>query len=263
MDQTLNALVTGRVLTRTLPDPLEELAPGVKWGRAEALFTPAFWAAQVWILREQNWRVIRHMRSGETLEEEVAACLLGGYGIRGELSHAAFVRLRDRGLLGKRAADEESIVQALREALPVGDKAIHYRFPRAKGKLLASCLSNLRSRRLPTTSDVAFRDALLELPGVGLKTASWITRNWLQSDRVAILDIHVQRAGQIMGLFRAEDRLPRDYLPMERRFLAFADALGEPASVLDLVIWTQMRQAPSVVVQMLASVNVNTMGRAT
>ncbi|MGK7863061.1 hypothetical protein [Falsiroseomonas sp. E2-1-a4] len=66
----------------------------------------------------------------------------------------------------------------------------------------------------------------MRLNGIGPTTASWIARNWLGAASVAILDIHVIRAGQLIGLFEQEVRLPRDYFGMERRFLDFAEAVG-------------------------------------
>jgi len=249
--QTVAALVGGRIIQRTLPGPTEELTPGLPWGRAEALFTPAFWATQVWIFQEQVGRQPT-LRSGQNLAEEVAACILGGYGIRGECSRAAFLRLRDRGLL-ERAPNVDQIEAALLEPLFLGERAVRYRFPHTKARLLAASLSRLCESDIPMSSDRAFRNALLDLPGIGLKTASWITRNWLHSNHVAILDVHVLRAGQLLGFFREQDRLPRDYLSMEERFLRFAELLGEPASLLDLVIWMQMRRVSSTASQILRS----------
>jgi N-glycosylase/DNA lyase len=250
MAQVAITLAGDRIIRRTLPDPDEELMPGLVWGRAEALFTPAFWATQVWIFREQQLVAKPDLRSGESLAEEVAACLLGGHGIRGELGRAAFLRLRDRGLL-EYVPDEYQVEVALREPLLVGGKWVRYRFPKAKAKFLSLSLSRLQEIDIPLDSDRTFRNALLALPGVGMKTASWITRNWLKSDQVAILDVHVMRAGQILGVFREEDRLPAGYLSMESRFLQFSKLLGEPASILDLVIWMLMRRVPSITVQML------------
>src|SRR3954465_9396541 len=245
MAQITVALVGDRIIRRTLPDPEEELMPGLAWGLADALFTPAFWATQVWIFREQCSGSGPSLRSGESLAEEVAACLLGGYGIRGELSHAAFLRLRERGLL-EREVDEYEIERALREPLRVDERWVKYRFPKIKAKFLAASLSLLRKKDFKRESDRVFRDELLILPGIGMKTASWITRNWRQSDQVAILDMHVRRAGQILGIFNEYDCLPRDYLSMEERFLRFASSLGEPPSLLDLVIWMQMRRVTSI-----------------
>ncbi|MGY3221470.1 thermostable 8-oxoguanine DNA glycosylase [Bradyrhizobium sp. USDA 4512] len=82
----------------------------------------------------------------------------------------------------------------------------------------------------------------MKIPGVGPKTASWITRNWLGSDEVAILDIHIIRAGVLIGLFGRQQSVPRDYDVMEARFLAFAAALNVRPSLLDAVMWREMRK---------------------
>jgi N-glycosylase/DNA lyase len=76
--------------------------------------------------------------------------------------------------------------------------------------------------------------------GIGLKTASWITRNWRDSDRVAVIDIHIQRAGQHIGLFKNESP-SKNYFEMEQRFLVFADILGARASELDTIMWSHMK----------------------
>jgi len=85
------------------------------------------------------------------------------------------------------------------------------------------------------------RDELLNLEGVGPKTASWIVRNLRGSDEVAILDIHVLRACSAMAVFPEEVSLPKDYEALERRFLNFATAIEVRASILDAVMWTEMR----------------------
>jgi hypothetical protein len=60
--------------------------------------------------------------------------------------------------------------------------------------------------------------------------ASWIVRNWLGSNDVAILDIHVIRAGKRMGLFSTIGRVEQHYLKMERRVLDLAVAMIVPAT---------------------------------
>lgn len=44
-----------------------------------------------------------------------------------------------------------------------------------------------------------------------------------------------------MGVFPADAKLPRDYDALEQRFLAFADGLDVHPSLLDVVIWREMR----------------------
>jgi thermostable 8-oxoguanine DNA glycosylase len=79
--------------------------------------------------------------------------------------------------------------------------------------------------------------------GIGPKTASWIVRNWYDSDDVAILDVHIVRAGQIAGVFPRTAALPRDYYVLEDLFLRFARAIEVRPSALDAKMWSQMRQA--------------------
>ena len=92
----------------------------------------------------------------------------------------------------------------------------------------------------------------MQLPGIGPKTASWAVRNWLESDEVAILDIHVIRAGILMKIFSPNHRPERNYLAMERRFLDLAMALNAKAGNLDALIWQQMRSTPLIVNTCLA-----------
>jgi thermostable 8-oxoguanine DNA glycosylase len=82
----------------------------------------------------------------------------------------------------------------------------------------------------------------MTIRGIGPKTASWITRNWLGCDQVAILDIHIIRAGLLIGLFKVDQKVERDYEAMEARFLAFAKALDVRPSLLDAVMWRSMRK---------------------
>jgi len=88
---------------------------------------------------------------------------------------------------------------------------------------------------------ITFRDDLQKISGIGPKTASWITRNWLNSDDVAIIDIHILRAGWAINLFDKKIRLPRDYFSLEKKFLKLAEAIDVRASILDAVIWSDMR----------------------
>jgi N-glycosylase/DNA lyase len=92
----------------------------------------------------------------------------------------------------------------------------------------------------PPEKDVELRTWLLEIKGIGMKTASWITRNWTGSNSVAIIDIHIWRAGQLIGLFHGQ-RPERDYIEMEDLFVRFAHGIRMKTSTLDAVIWSQMR----------------------
>ena len=212
---------------------------GVPWGLSHAPFTPAYWAAQWWYARSEcNYA---DYRRGENLREEIAACLLGGHGITAEMNNAAFYRLRTLGLFDA-LAPLEAFERALTEPLTVCGRRLRYRFPRQKARFLREAMERLDREPVPA-DDFAFRSWLLQFPGIGSKTASWITRNWLHSNQVAIIDIHVFRAGTIAGVFQGGEVISRDYDRLEKNFLRFAQAIGVEASRLDVLMWRQMKDA--------------------
>ena len=221
-----------------LPAPDKEVLSGVHWGRVDELMTPAYWKGQCWQAERLGWHST--YRLGGDLREEVAACLLGGWGMPAELGLAAFRHLRDRGLL--RAPTPVHVLEAaLLEPLAVAGSWRRYRFPRQRADHLAGCLLALETLREPEC-DRELRDALLGLPGLGWKTASWVVRNHRASSAVAIIDVHVVRAGVVAGVFNPAWTPERNYGELEHAFLDMADAIGVRAALLDAVIWDQMRR---------------------
>jgi thermostable 8-oxoguanine DNA glycosylase len=180
--------------------------------------------------------------NGTPLHHELGFCLLGGYGVRMEMNRAIWSKLLDEGIFepGRRPNAEE-IEPLLREPVLVGDRLVRYRFPRQRSTRLSGALRAIEDEPPPTSDVGEFRRNLMKISGIGPKTASWLARNWLGSDDVAIIDIHVLRAGQRMKLFKRKVRLPADYGELENRFLQFARALAVRASLLDAIIWRQMR----------------------
>ena len=239
MKQRMDALVDDRHYVLEVPGPEEEVIAGVKWGRFDHFFTPAYWFSQVWYQRSSSSSVV--YRLGDTLAEEVAACLLGGHGLSAEVGLAAFDRLKSRGFLVKACAQEE-ICAALMEPLVIRGRPVRYRFPKQRSQFVAEALNRLGREAAPLSDDMAFRDWLLTFTGIGPKTASWITRNFLDSDNVAILDIHIFRAGLLAGLFRPNQTVEKHYSLLENRLLDFSQALGVRLSVLDTLMWCQMRE---------------------
>jgi N-glycosylase/DNA lyase len=234
-----------KLLSRETPDPEAEVLPEIRWGRFDVLFTPAYWMTQYWI-REGNIPVFGH-RLGSTFEEEVVACMLGSHGVPAEVGIAAFQRLRDRGVFKSSSCTHELLSAHLKEPLVVGERRVTYRFWSQKARYVAAALDSLRTEVVPMGSPIPLRDYLMRLQGVGPKIASWIVRNWLHSNEVAILDIHVVRAGLLMNLFSSEDKVEKDYMRMERRFLSFVKALEVEASHLDALFWEKMRSTPHIV----------------
>lgn len=226
--------------TLDLPNSDAMLLPSLSWGRHDVVFTPAYWKSQLWQSREQTGS--DHYRLARTLREEVVNCLLGGHGIPAEIGIAAFTRLRDSGIMQSRITSQRSIQRVLEAPIPLGDRTVKYRFARQKSSYVLHALQFLAQEQPPEQQDRAFRDWLLQIHGIGLKTASWITRNWLGSDQVAIIDIHIYRAGLLTGFFPEPCSIANSYLALEDRFLAFAHALEVRARDLDALIWRQMRQ---------------------
>lgn len=233
----------GAMMVRVeLPPADSEVVPGVPWGAVEAFPTPAYWAYQV-LARRVESQTIRY-RLGATLREEVAACLLGGHGIPARIGVEAFEHLKAKRAFVSKAPSEDKLRAWLSEPLLVDGRKVHYRFASQKAKYLAATLKQLRENEVRGLCGRDLRNHLVQLPGVGHKTASWIARNWLDADDVAILDIHILRAGVIAGFLDSELSVERHYLKLEEQFLSFSRGLGVRASELDAVIWLEMMSAP-------------------
>ncbi len=225
-----------------LPPPHHEVMDGVLWGALEAFPTPAYWNYQVVARRLVGAPATYKL--GRSLTEEVGACLLGGYGIPAAVGLAAYEMLRSNGAFSGEAHTQERLESWLREPLTVHGRVVNYRFASQKAKYLAAVLPAL-SNTPGFTQGLELRNWLLQLSGIGPKTASWIARNWLDADDVAILDIHIMRVGQVIGLFPRNFTVERHYLELENLFLSFSKALGVRASELDAVIWHELASSPS------------------
>ena len=213
------------------------------WGHTWELGSAAFWphlASQAATPRN---------RLADTLDNELVACMLGGFGVPGDVGVAAYLALRASGVLTSAISAEQlaaAISQVLAQPMPVPGRArrVRYRFWRQRGQRIADALALLETWRGDPAHDPALasdgramRQRLLAVPGVGLKTASWTVRNHLNSDEVAIIDIHVARAGIAAGVFCRQWQLPRDYTLYEDAFLAWSRAGHVRASTLDAIIW--------------------------
>jgi thermostable 8-oxoguanine DNA glycosylase len=236
--QTMYAVLGGALRRLHLPAPDEHVLPSIPWGRFDHLLTPAYWRGQAW--QHEYLGTYSNVRLGLSLAEELSACLLGGFGMRAELGLSAFARLRNRGLLDT-TPSVRILEEALLEPFLIKDRFCRYRFPRQKARYLAACLGKLAEFDEPS-DDRNFRDQLAGLRGIGLKTASWIVRNHRASNAVAIIDIHILRAGRQIGIFSPADEPQRHYRKLEEEFLRFAKALGTSAALLDSLVWDYMRR---------------------
>jgi hypothetical protein len=167
--------------------------------------------------------------------------MLGGYGITAELATVAFDVCRSAGLIAALEPSAARWEAELTRPLLLNGRTTRYRYPKQKARFLANAMAFLRRNPLDQHSGRHLRDALLEIKGVGPKTAGWVARNYLDTDDVAILDIHLIRAGLLCNLFEPEQRVERDYFAMEERYIRFCHALTARPAVLDCLIWDQMR----------------------
>ena len=219
--------------------PDDEVLPGIRFGREDELLAPAYWAMRCLSGDPTTTDFVN--RRG-TLEEEVGFCLLGGFGVTFEVATAFFEHLRTNGAFERGSVFSEAALFAmLNERTIVRGRSRRYRFPAQRARRLHRAMTELAQMEIDEADPIGFRDQIQTLEGVGPKTASWIARNWLDTDSVAILDVHVLRAGWFLKLFKRDCRLPRDYLELEKRFLCFATNLHVRASVLDSVMWYDMR----------------------
>lgn len=236
--QTMCTTIDGESHQLRLPAAEACLLPGIYWGAFDERLTPAYWKSHAW--RHEKLGTYANPRLGRSLTEELAACLLGGYGMPAELGLAAYRRVRNRGLLTIMPTIAE-VEDTLSEPFVFPQGLRRYRFPRQKARYLTASLRAIQSFD-PPRSDVALRNQLMRLPGIGAKTASWIVRNHRGSDAVAIIDIHILRAGRHIGLFPVSWQPQRHYTQLECAFLKFAEALCVRASLLDALIWDYMRR---------------------
>lgn len=243
--QTGVVIIDSHVYSQDFPPAHHEVMPGVMWGPIEAFPSPAYWAYQVWANEQQPNSI--NYKLGSTLPEEVGACLLGGHGIPASVGLAAFAHLKKKGAFKGDVPCEQQLLDWLSEPMIVAGKTVRYRFARQKSRYLHAALVLLATQEAPLCSGQALRGWLLAIPGVGYKTASWIARNWLDADDVAILDIHILRAGALGGFFTPGLTVERHYLRLEEQFLALSHGIGVRPSMLDALIWYQMMSAPSVV----------------
>jgi N-glycosylase/DNA lyase len=239
--QIISAILGDKVRRLRLPDAQKIIMPGVTWGSFDQFFTPAYWVSQLWMLGDDP--VALSYKLGRTLKEETAVCLLGGHGITAEMCLAAYAALRNKGILYKEVVSREEIASILKGKISFGTRSFRYRFPNKKAEFLAPALNALTNETPSVCDHKLFRNWFLRFAGIGLKTASWITRNWLNSGSVAILDIHVVRCGQLCGLFRRDHNPTRHYFEMEAIYLDFAHRIRADAAKLDVLIWQHMRQA--------------------
>lgn len=227
-----------------LPPQKQEVLPSVKWGDATGFPTIAYWLYKV-LEKRITGDLIRY-KLGSSLLEEVGACLLGGHGIPAANGIAAYEHMRSKGVFGGAVYSEDDLFSWLSEPIALSGKTFKYRFAKQKAKYLHSAIAKISKEDAPSESGRMLRNWLLDIKGIGPKTASWVARNWLDADDVAILDIHIYRAGLLGGFFKEEMTVEKNYQDLEERFIVLAESMQVRTSELDAVMWYEMQNSPSV-----------------
>ncbi|QSV13781.1 8-oxoguanine DNA glycosylase [Photobacterium ganghwense] len=240
MNQILTYWVDDQEFSVEIPNASKEVVKGVHWGDHCKLFTPAFWFSQ-FIMNSHFEENTKPYSSKGNLNEEIVFCMLGGFGVTVELATSAFNACKSSGLIEMLETDEETWLRVLSEPLMVNKRQQRYRYPVQKARYLANAMSYIRSNDLSNASGRQLRDKLLNIKGIGAKTAGWIARNHTDTDEVAILDIHILRAGVICGLFNDSQKVEKDYFEMESSFIEFCQKLGVSPASFDCFLWDQMR----------------------
>lgn len=244
MIQTVYTQIGKSIIKIELPPEDSEVVDGVIWGNVAAFPSVAYWAFQVLERRLSNRTI--HYKLGRTLLEEVGACLLGGHGIPAYIGLAAYEHLKDLGAFDGQPKSEAELYQWLSRPILANGKAVKYRFAKQKARYLADAILKLAGWEQIPAEGITLRNKLTEINGIGLKTASWVARNWLDADDVAILDIHIYRAGLLAGFFPPSLTVEKDYLELERRFVEVAKGMDIRTSEFDAVIWHEMQGSSSV-----------------
>ena len=245
MDRSMNAIAVANLIQEISTEKKVNL------GNCCQLFTPAYWKFQYEILGEDKDYYC--YKFSDNILEEVVACLLGGYGIKAEIGHMAFYRLKESGLI-KEKANYEEIENALQKPFLVKDKYKIYRFFKQKASYISSFLGREDLNSIPNSSQ-DLRAWLLTVKGIGLKTASWITRNYCGCDSVAIIDIHIYRAGVIAGIFPKNMDIRNDYYELEERYLTFCKTIDVRPSIMDSIMWSQMKDAGHLAISIFNQIN--------
>ena len=213
---------------------------------------------------ENSWRTVEgfyrdavslsHAISHADVEDELLFCLLGGYGITEEHGRSAWETVRQLDPFSEAREDDdlfEILVATLEfpqfKPFRTDGSPRRYRFPRQKASVIVKAREWVCGRK-PLDECLLYwddpndrRKILVECPGLGLKSASWLLRNLGMGAGLAILDVHLVRALQDAKRIGSDVRLPRDYYTVEKAFLRWCHELDAPSDAFDLFIWEWQR----------------------
>ena len=225
---------------------LSQLLSDIDWENAGKRFTKSYWEVQYFLDNSP----CHGYKLGSNLREEVVACLLGGYGLKAELGLMAFHRIKNLRLI-RRETKLEELENAISAPFRWNGKEVHYRFSRQKSKYIFWFLQRNDIDDLERLSGIRLRDRLLTIKGIGLKTASWIARNYGNCEDVAIVDIHIYRAGRLAGFINPLWDIQKDYYKIEESFLDFCHSINALPSKMDSIMWNQMKESNRRAIELL------------
>lgn len=197
------------------------------------------------------------VRRDADLRYELVACLLGSQ-VRAESADAALDRLFCADLFNDKrwqATDDNfelEICAVLADQHSSDGQRSSYRFPQMRARQLAQMRKALQlkplSERLSPEGSIRETRANLvrDMPGIGPKQASMFLRNIGMSYDIAILDVHVLRFFQQLGLLssnRVELSTLKRYEQTEAIASRYAAECGHPVGFIDWAIWITMRAA--------------------
>jgi N-glycosylase/DNA lyase len=200
----------------------------------------------------------RRRRSCERkLWHELSLCILSS-----QVNYDVALRFADRldrtGLLWRVSPSTRCtrtrLESILSEAVTMNRRKVHYRFPKSRSSQIFAAW------RLLTRGDRALllfvdsfpnstllRKALVEeVPGLGPKQASMFIRNIGRGFNLAVIDRHVSRFMDLIGIRKEDPTLPARlarYVDIEKDLQRYADKLDIEVGKLDWAIWIVMRAA--------------------
>jgi len=210
-------------------------------------------SAMRFLFQEYKSRVPVRYVSADKWKDEFFFCLLGGYGITFELNQSAFQILDGLSYFdAKWYTNGQSDLALLlerelnaRQFLPVtssGDLR-RYRYPKRKARMIEQAgkwlyrRCQFRIASLCQGEPRKTREAFLECPGVGYKTASWFLRNIGLGTELAILDVHVLRFLVDFDIIPTRLEGHSDYEAIEQLYLDACHVIGATPEQMDLILW--------------------------
>ena len=225
---------------------LSQSLSDIDWEEAGRLYTKSYWEVQYYLAKHESYSY----KLGNNLLEEIVACLLGGYGLKAEMGLLAFHRMRNLRLIRPKVGLSE-IESAICRPFSLNGKKVHYRFPHQKAKYIYSFLQRADIEEFENIYGCALRNKLMSVNGIGPKTASWIARNYGNCEDVAIVDIHIYRAGRLAGFIDRNWDIQRDYFKIEESFLDFCNSINASPSKMDSIMWNQMKASSHRAIELL------------